>query len=295
MKKTQDGIETKKKKSYPKWLICIAVGAAVLFLIIGVPYIINECYKAECGYLTMWDAAGVLAFYGAILAAAGTGLGVFASVRAANKNYREDARMRVLPYIAVTPFERKARVNPDALFQEQVEKRHSSTETKSESAVQYKEQKLERVYFVIDSNEIKAQYELNKHQQEILEHAGYKWVRMPNGVSALRAIDYYSIPLEIENVGNGAAINFHVGFNRIGDEALYEYVRPTVLKQGQTLYVHIFSTEKFETVRGNYVLGFAYEDIYGNEYEQQFPVEYGEDESGQEYQSITLVGEQKRR
>lgn len=141
MKKTQDSIETKEKKSCPKWLVRIAIGAVVLFLIIGVPCVINECYKAECGYLTMWDAADVLAFYGAILAATGAGLGVFASVRAANKNYREDARMRVLPYIAVTPFERKARVNTAALFQEQVEKRHSSTEAKSESAVQYEEKK----------------------------------------------------------------------------------------------------------------------------------------------------------
>ncbi len=295
MKKTQGGIETKKKKSYPKWLICIAVGAAVLFLIIGVPYIINECYKAECGYLTMWDAADVLAFYSAILAATGAGLGVFVSVRAANKNYREDARMRILPYIAVTPFERKARVNTFALLQEQVEKKSSSTDTKGESAVQYEERKIERIYFIIDSNKIKVQYELDKHQQEILEHVGHEWIRKPGGVIALQIIDYYSLPVEIENVGNGTAVNFRMGFNRTGNEALYEYVHPVVLKQNQTLYVHIFSTEGFETVHGDYVLGFSYEDICGNKYKQQFPVKYGKNESGQEYQSITLVGDQKRR
>lgn len=136
---------------------------------------------------------------------------------------------------------------------------------------------------------------MNKSQQEILESVGNVWRPVANGVSVHQRIDYYSLPMEIENVGNGTAVNFRMGFNRIDTDALHEFVRPMMLKQGQTLYVHIFSTEEAETVRGIYVLEFFYEDIYGNKYEQQFPVEYGEDESGQEYQRITLVGDQKRR
>lgn len=38
-----------------------------MFLIVGVPLIINECYKANCGYITVWDGADVLGYYGAIL------------------------------------------------------------------------------------------------------------------------------------------------------------------------------------------------------------------------------------
>ena len=26
-----------------------------IFLIVGIPIIINECYKADCGYITVWD------------------------------------------------------------------------------------------------------------------------------------------------------------------------------------------------------------------------------------------------
>ena len=40
---------------------------AAIFLIVGIPIIINECYKANCGYITVWDGADVLGYYGDIL------------------------------------------------------------------------------------------------------------------------------------------------------------------------------------------------------------------------------------
>lgn len=46
-------------------IVLIVLGAT--FLIIGVPIIINECYKANFGYNTVWDGADVLGYYGAIL------------------------------------------------------------------------------------------------------------------------------------------------------------------------------------------------------------------------------------
>ena len=46
-------------------IVLIILGA--IFLIIGVPIIINECYKANLGYNTVWNGADVLGYYGAIL------------------------------------------------------------------------------------------------------------------------------------------------------------------------------------------------------------------------------------
>ena len=43
----------------------IILGA--VFLIVGIPVIINECYKANCGYITVWDSSDVLGYYGTIL------------------------------------------------------------------------------------------------------------------------------------------------------------------------------------------------------------------------------------
>lgn len=49
--------------------IVIAIMAAIFF-IVGIPLIINECYKANCGYITVWDGADVLGYYGTLLGAA---------------------------------------------------------------------------------------------------------------------------------------------------------------------------------------------------------------------------------
>lgn len=46
-------------------IVLIILGA--IFLIIGVPIIINECYKANFGYSTVWNGADALGYYGAIL------------------------------------------------------------------------------------------------------------------------------------------------------------------------------------------------------------------------------------
>ena len=46
-------------------IVLIVLGA--IFLFIGVPIIINECYKANFGYSTVWNGADALGYYGAIL------------------------------------------------------------------------------------------------------------------------------------------------------------------------------------------------------------------------------------
>ena len=43
----------------------VVLGA--VFLVVGIPIIINECYKADCGYITVWDGSDVLGYYGTIL------------------------------------------------------------------------------------------------------------------------------------------------------------------------------------------------------------------------------------
>ena len=52
------------KKPWIKW--CALVIAA-LAAIVGVPIIINECYKTNSGYMTIWGAADALSYYGTIL------------------------------------------------------------------------------------------------------------------------------------------------------------------------------------------------------------------------------------
>lgn len=60
-----------------KYFVC---GILLLFLVIGVPVIINELYKLDCGYLTIWDGADVLGYYGTLLGAVIAILGVIATI-----------------------------------------------------------------------------------------------------------------------------------------------------------------------------------------------------------------------
>lgn len=47
-------------------LILLAI-IVIIILLFGIPILINECYKTNCGYITVWDGADVLGYYGAIL------------------------------------------------------------------------------------------------------------------------------------------------------------------------------------------------------------------------------------
>ena len=62
-KKTNERVNMKIKRIAK--IVLITLGA--IFLIIGVPIIINECYKANSGYTTVWDGADALGYYGSIL------------------------------------------------------------------------------------------------------------------------------------------------------------------------------------------------------------------------------------
>lgn len=50
-----------------KWFIFCVAFILSLFLVFAIPIIINELYKLNDGYLTLWDASDVLAFYAVIL------------------------------------------------------------------------------------------------------------------------------------------------------------------------------------------------------------------------------------
>ena len=68
-------------------LICSLVG--LLFLTIGVPIVINECYKAG-GYITLWQAEDVLSYYGTILGATVSVAVLAATILFTRKQIRHD-------------------------------------------------------------------------------------------------------------------------------------------------------------------------------------------------------------
>lgn len=271
-------------KKLPTWgKVTISFGFGV-FLVIVIPVIINELYKKGEGYVTLWSAADVLSYYGMILAAVGAAAGVFFSLKHSQKQYEEDTRKRVLPYIAVSTLGRH--IHSD-LFDMDTAIREAG-----ENDSGYYEYKLDSVYFVIWSNRIEAVKQLTPAQRELLEKDGKIWESHTKGVRSLVQKDYVSIPLEIENVGNGTALGFRVGLNK-AQRRKEKLLLPRAMKQGQNMYIHVFSSEAIEQIKGKYFLELFYEDIYGTKYMQEYAVEVGINKDGKKYSSIDLLGKQE--
>ena len=110
-------------------------------------------------------------------------------------------------------------------------------------------------------------------------------------------MDDICIPIEIENVGNGAAIRMRYGLNRKSISKKDRKYLPVIsLKPAMPIMFHIFSEDcsRNSANLGEYVLSFYYEDIYSNQYEQDFDItiEYNEEKNAPVY-SVDMSHVQK--
>lgn len=78
-----------------------------------------------------------------------------------------------------------------------------------------------------------------------------------------------SVPLEVENVGNGTAINLRIGLNK-ATNIKPVYITTINLKQNMTIYIHIFSENPTDNDLAEYNLEFYYNDIYKRKYAQKY-------------------------
>lgn len=77
----------------PAWKITLLI-VIMFILIIGVPFLINEAYKAGNGYITMWSAEDVLSYYGAILGATATIVALVFTILFTKKQIQRDAYLK---------------------------------------------------------------------------------------------------------------------------------------------------------------------------------------------------------
>ncbi len=85
-----------KKINFPikRVVKIISIVLAILVLVFGVPIIINECYKADCGYATKWDASAMLGYYGAILGSLATIVTVIATILFTKKQIQRESFLK---------------------------------------------------------------------------------------------------------------------------------------------------------------------------------------------------------
>ena len=258
-----------------------------LLLIVGVPIVINECYKAG-GYITMWNAADVLSYYGAFMAAVIGIVGVYLTVHISNKNYRDDARSRVLPFIAVNVLNVK---QPDPFLEGLGTESYSDMGNDPVIIDSISGKGRNHLYFVIDGkSKIRVVDSLTGAEAQKVTETEVIWRRGKDGTLYQRDSTYVSMPFILENIGNGAAKNLRMGLSYAGNKPFFK--TEIILKQNEKFYAHIFSERDFEEIKGKYTFFIYYEDISGNQYEQVFPIQIYE-ENNNKYKNMNTNGKQR--
>ena len=75
-----------------KRVLKIILGILVISaFLVGIPIVINECYKANCGYSTAWDASAMLGYYGTILGAIITVVTLVATITFTKKQIQRES------------------------------------------------------------------------------------------------------------------------------------------------------------------------------------------------------------
>ena len=75
-----------------KCILKISLGILVILLFVfGIPIVINECYKASCGYSTAWDVSAMLGYYGTILGAIITVVTLVATITFTKKQIQRES------------------------------------------------------------------------------------------------------------------------------------------------------------------------------------------------------------
>lgn len=247
------------RKSWTKWILIAVIALA---LIVGVPIIINECYKTNSGYMTIWGAADALAYYGAIIASVGAAVGIYVSIKYSHKQYRVDKRRGVLPYFAVNILGRKC-IDPFDLGWYADENGIGENETPEKEALTYREFLYDKCFFILTSKKIECVRELSKEQDDArkvgitVENHGELGYILEN--------DKRYIPIKAINVGNGCAINTTITINSI-DKHMDVTSIPVSVPVGNEIYTGLLFYID-EGLSGKYDYIIQYYDIYGNRYE----------------------------
>lgn len=236
-------------------LICIPLGIHILF---SVP--------APFAFLcAKWTAGDVLSFYGTIISAVCTVLGVFLSIQYAQENYKEDTEKRVLPYIGLTKLDEKNKNNIFNII---------SPQDIPDDESGYKEFLSEKCCFIINNGEIIPKYDLSKSQKALLMNCGMEETIDTNGVQILRNRNIVSFPFVLESMGNGPAVCCRIGLHTEStkwDQG--KYLPPRYFSLGSSFKVRIFFDDITKCKIGDtFYFRVAYENIYGDKYLQEYPI-----------------------
>lgn len=207
----------------------------------------------------------------------------------ANRNYREDARNRILPYIAIDVINNK---QPDPLLEGFGSEDYSSMRNDPIIEESINGKANNHLFFVIDgTSKIRASESFHEDEAEKAKRTNVMWIRAAkDGKMYLRESECISMPFLLKNIGNGPAKKLRMAFSCQNGKPFFK--TEMILEQNESFYIHIFSVKGLDEIKGNYVFSVCYEDISGNIYEQLFPVEIV-NENKKWYTRIDTNGDQR--
>lgn len=254
------------------------------FFIVGViviPLLIHIVFKfpAPCEFLVAtWGSGDVLAFYGVIIGAIATVVGVYLSIMAAHKSAKEDTNNKVRPFVVVTPFMVEGRVD---LIAELLSEQNEPAEKKEDY---YREYILEQVCFVLSNGKFTAHSSLSLEQQKAKQKFGTSKIRKEDGSAVLANKNIADLSMLVENLGLGVANRLLIGVNKVDISCdAKEKVLVAPLKVGAQLKLEIYVENPSESDYGDYNLMFEYQDIYENTYRQEYTIELRKNHIGSDW------------
>ena len=278
-----------------KWYILIAVFITVFIM----PFVINVSFKISAPLYFLeaeWQASDVLTFYGSILAGSLTVVGVFLSIRCSQHSYKEDARNRVRPYLAVSILSKKMKLRP--LHPPDPPTDEDSSMNAKDCQETYEEFINDMFYIIVSNDGIAYQTELTEKQLFLKKKFGHGVINGSDGRKYETCGECSSHTLIVTNVGLGAAVNFTLQLGTPNEKDSYRV--PRTLNIGETVHVNIYFENPISIKTREYTLSFRYHDINNEEYLQEFPVTISEEndserqDSGKLLIGIDLAGVQER-
>lgn len=238
----------------------------LFFALVG-PLFLNWFFylPAPCPIFNVgWEIEDALSYYGAMVAAVATVVGVYVSIGAAQKNYHEDEINKVKPYLALTIYRLAYKVQLFGNEQDAV------SSHKKDNPPSYEEYILDKVCIVIENQQILFKRHLSDEQRKVVETGGLYLRDVGEYKYVLDSGHYIYLPLMVENIGNGAATNMYIGFYR--KDGKPRRVNLYTFKVGQAAHCDIFSNAPEEELFGEYILNITYGDILGHHYSQKYPM-----------------------
>jgi len=237
----------------------------------------NTTYSAS-DWITFWGSlAGGL--FGAIIAIAGVYLTMEHNQNLSDENLRESIK----PVISINKLLTKYEGNFIASLIADIDPK--VTEPKLipvEDNIEFREYKIESIYFTINDSQINISSELNQDQLRSIKDNWKRGIRVNN--NQVNSLDFSYTPCFVTSCGNGAAINTTFMLKKENIDSSEIFSQPVNLKKDADLKIGFYCYLSDETF-GNYSLIIEYYDIHGEKYSQRLRNLFSVN-SSQEYPSF---------